>query len=775
MKKRVLATLLSLVMLFSLCTISVMAASSETPSNLTVSDVVAHCHIAAFGQTVDSIELTVSDPSVLNSITADGFMIENASKFVGMIPCAPAVASVEVKDGKLLLTMGGDEFLLYKSDGSEKQGNPLKITYNKDGIQFSFSYADITAENGAIDAMEKKVFNGMNYYSYEPASNEPLPLVVYLHGNALADLQKVALAAVDGLMQPEFQAVHPCYVLAPTSMKNLNHQAGWDEAERAQVRELIQTYIDSGKIDTNRIYITGNSMGAVGTVNMILDDPEPFAAAMPMCGTVFGIADDDAVKASFKENAAKLVGAIPVMIVQAETDPVAQAKHSHVVYDILKELGVDVEAKFYTDEELEPYGVTEFTHAADAMAKYDPALFDWMFKQSKGEQSEIPTKSGLVARADGFYEYYNENGEQVKLDYVKLDDGSLYFFNSKGIGVEIDYTKISEHVIQIFDNTNDSCYIVIGDEKAAIIDGMNGTIDLQKVARFFTDKPLVAVLTHGHGDHTGGVQSFDEVHLNEADFDLYKGMIAGDFRFGMIGYDNYLRDTGSKLDYTLVNLREDIQQANPNMKLIPIADGEVFDLGGISVECIAAPGHTPGSMAMLFREDRVLVTGDAANKYTQVQGYPVEAYLQTLLKLKAREADFDDIYSSHGALLPDGTNTAHMTPNMIDELIKGCESILDGTNKGFSPDPNMPDIPVRWAFEMDATDHRVDGGCGNLMFNINLIRINGKPGTDTPETPDQIPATGDITNLGLWIACAIVSLGAICAVIVSDIRKRVNK
>lgn len=55
------------------------------------------------------------------------------------------------------------------------------------------------------------------------------------------------------------------------------------------------------------------------------------------------------------------------------------------------------------------------------------------------------------------------------------------------------------------------------------------------------------------------------------------------------------------------------------------------------------------------------------------------------------------------------------------------------------------------------------------MFNINLIRINGKPGTDTPETPDQIPATGDITNLGLWIACAIVSLGAICAVIVSDI------
>ena len=107
MKKRVLATLLSLVMLFSLCTTSVMATSSETLSNLTVSDVVAHCHIAAFGQTVDSIELTVSDPSVLNSITADGFMIENASKFVGMhkkyMPATATATASQTRNGGFFL------------------------------------------------------------------------------------------------------------------------------------------------------------------------------------------------------------------------------------------------------------------------------------------------------------------------------------------------------------------------------------------------------------------------------------------------------------------------------------------------------------------------------------------------------------------------------------------------------------------------------------------------------------------------------------------------
>lgn len=685
--------------------------------SVSATNVVANCHIGAFGQAVDSFELSLDNPSVLNSIQADGFTIENASKFVGMIPCAPYVESVEVKDGKLLLKMGGDEFLLYKSDGSQK-GEPLKVTYDKDGIQFSFSYADITADNGAMDDMVEKYFEGMQYFSYEPESSNPLPLVVFLHGGNLAGLQKTALAAVDALVQPEFQAKHPCYVLAPTSMKHLNGAMGWDKEERDQVIALIQSYVSTGKIDANRIYLAGNSMGSGGAINTALENPDLFAAVMPMSGPLRGIAEDKTMQEQFRTQVDGVLN-VPFMLVMAKSDPVANYADGVRMYEIMTEKGANVRTTFYEDDQLVESGVIEYTHAADAMAKYDPSLYEWMFAQAKSASENTLTK-----RDDGFYSYYDKNGQLVKSDYIMMDDGSLYFFNSKGIGVEIDYVKISDHVIQIFDNTNDSAFIVIGDKKAAVIDGMNGTVDLLKIAKFFTDKPLVAVLTHGHGDHTGGVQSFDEVHLNEADFELYASMIAGDFRFKMISYNNYLADTGSTLDYTLVNTREDLMEQNPNLKLIPIEDSEIFDLGGISIECIAAPGHTAGSMAMLIREDRVLVTGDAANKYTQVQGCPVESYLQTLLKLKAREAEYDDIYSSHGALKPDGTNTSHMADTMIDELIEGCESILDGTNEGAVVDPNAP---VRWAYPMGPSG-RADGKCGNFMFNTNLIRVN-EPGT----------------------------------------------
>jgi glyoxylase-like metal-dependent hydrolase (beta-lactamase superfamily II) len=44
-----------------------------------------------------------------------------------------------------------------------------------------------------------------------------------------------------------------------------------------------------------------------------------------------------------------------------------------------------------------------------------------------------------------------------------------------------------------------------------------------------------------------------------------------------------------------------------------IDEGEVIDLcGGIEAVMVAAPGHTPGSVALYLPELRVLITGDAA-------------------------------------------------------------------------------------------------------------------------------------------------------------------
>ena len=330
-------------------------------------------------------------------------------------------------------------------------------------------------------------------------------------------------------------------------------------------------------------------------------------------------------------------------------------------------------------------------------------------------QSSTPT--GLVAREDGFFSFYNEDGTMVTHDYVQTEDQKLYFFNSNGIGAEICYTYLADNIIQVFDNMVDSAFIVVGEEQAAVIDGMNGTMDMAQIASFFTDKPLIALATHGHGDHVGGLQSFDTVYVNANDFQLYSDHSDSSLRFGNLSYDNYKMETGSQLDYTLLNLEEDILTKNDSVNLQAIEDGQIFDLGGTSIECIATPGHTPGSMSMLLGEAGILITGDSANRYTQITGASVESYLATLEKLKARESDYTRIFASHGILKEDGTNTAELSSTVIDELIEGCQGIMDGSNPGVEVAPN---IPNRWAFEMGQFG-RIDGKCGNFMFNSEMI------------------------------------------------------
>lgn len=746
MRKRVFMTMLFLAMILSLCMTTAMAAPPAPPTK--ESDDYS-------GPVIDYPDKKLWFDSTIygGHFSAYQIMKGNGDNTFDID------AFINSKQGEL--TMNRVKYELALIGNGKWAGKEMADYWKSQGV--------IETTHDADDPTHEWITYVPEYMYAKENADKAYPVVFALHGNGN-----------DLFTSQNLGFVHICYdngfiVVTPEA----------ENSDAAYMVENLPVFLDKLEaegcpIDRSRVYVGGMSKGGQTTLSVGLACSGTVAAIAPH-SSVFGMMLEDTsiesllqgqvstMKGSVTQAQLDACGGMPIWLQVGESDmnqlPLAQG-----VIDSLNAwlsmndcptkatatdsniIGITAD-KVYTQKlDGTTYTFAEFYNTDDVKTvvivgieglphwvsySYPQLAWDFMKNYSIVDgkrvytEEKVPAPETLVKRDDGFYSYYDENSQLVKFDYVMMDDGSLYFFNSKGIGVEIDYVKLSDHVIQIFDNTNDSAFIVIGDTQAAVIDGMNGTVDLLKIAKFFTDKPLVAVLTHGHGDHTGGVQSFDEVHLNEADFELYKSMISGDFRFGMIGYDNYLADTGSTLNYTLVNIREDFMDQNPNLKLIPIKDSEIFDLGGVSIECIAAPGHTAGSMAMLIREDRVLVTGDAANKYTQVQGYPVEGYLKTLLKLKAREADYDDIYSSHGALKPDGTNTAHMADTLIDELIEGCQSILDGTNEGVVVDPNAP---VRWAYAMGPSG-RADGKCGNFMFNTQLIRV----GAET-QTPSQIPS-----------------------------------
>lgn len=129
----------------------------------------------------------------------------------------------------------------------------------------------------------------------------------------------------------------------------------------ARVTELLHTYLTSGYIDTDRIYIIGLSMGGMGTFDMICRNPGLFAAAVPICGIV----NPERLKKARIRTA--------VRIFHGDADPVVPVEGSRRAYSALKEAGVRVEY-----EEFPGCGHDSWNPAFNR-----PDFLSWLFRQSK--------------------------------------------------------------------------------------------------------------------------------------------------------------------------------------------------------------------------------------------------------------------------------------------------------------------------------------------------------------------------------------------------------
>ena len=67
------------------------------------------------------------------------------------------------------------------------------------------------------------------------------------------------------------------------------------------------------------------------------------------------------------------------------------------------------------------------------------------------------------------------------------------------------------------------------------------------------------------------------------------------------------------------NLSERIDRKNIvapyRRKFSILSDGDLFELGGLTLKIIACPGHTYGSVMVLIKELRVIISGDCCNPY----------------------------------------------------------------------------------------------------------------------------------------------------------------
>lgn len=187
--------------------------------------------------------------------------------------------------------------------------------------------------------------------------------------------------------------------------------------------------------------------------------------------------------------------------------------------------------------------------------------------------------------------------------------------------------KISRSITRIFGFTGELMYLVEGTKSAALIDTGSGIGSLKAYVEKLTFKPFSIILTHGHVDHAMGAQEFHtSIYLNDADNSVYQEHSKFEFRklyFGITMPDLSIEEG-------------DLIQVH-TAGFFNIKKGDVFDLGDITIEVYEVPGHTPGTIALLIREEKALILGDSCNDFTYLfnQTCPsIASYKQTLLNLK---------------------------------------------------------------------------------------------------------------------------------------------
>lgn len=218
-------------------------------------------------------------------------------------------------------------------------------------------------------------------------------------------------------------------------------------------------------------------------------------------------------------------------------------------------------------------------------------------------------------------------------------------------------------------------YLVVGEEKALLIDTGFGMGSLKKLVETLTDQPVIVVNTHGHPDHGGGNHEFGAVYLHSADRELYETKCA----------DARLEEA----NHWPVEGEVQLQPYQP--ETIPLEDGQVFDLGGRMVDVLHTPGHTEGSISLFDRQTRGLFTGDNTNAHgvfvDNMSPGTVTEYRDSLRRMKA--------------LSPRVLYTGHMpgavAPEQLDRLLACAQKVLDG-EKGTFEEGRMS---TGWKVESD--------------------------------------------------------------------------
>ena len=154
-------------------------------------------------------------------------------------------------------------------------------------------------------------------------------------------------------------------------------------------------------------------------------------------------------------------------------------------------------------------------------------------------------------------------------------------------------------------------YLLVGSEKALLVDSGYGLLDLKGIVAKVTDKPCICICTHGHLDHALGACQFEESYIHSKDFGVYKEHTSSEL-ITTFGKDGLLFKP-PKFIRNNPNYKKMVEQMAQKTyaPLRAIDDIPSFDLGGRIITWRSVVGHTQGTIAIIDEAGGTAFDADA--------------------------------------------------------------------------------------------------------------------------------------------------------------------
>ena len=279
------------------------------------------------------------------------------------------------------------------------------------------------------------------------------------------------------------------------------------------------------------------------------------------------------------------------------------------------------------------------------------------------------------------------------------------------------------------ENSYSICYLVEGKDYALLIDSIIGLGDLKSFCKTLTDKTVRLVNTHAHSDHYGGNFHFNHCWLHHKDIAFFQTGL-GVKKEQLV---DMAKETALPEYRDLIEPDDNFRDWKP-MRVFPLYDGDVFDLGDRKIEVVEAGGHTPGSVVLIDHKTRIAYSGDACNGNTLLEfpnSLPINQYMKNLMHLKEHQGEFDMMYGGHEIF----------DASLLDEAIETVARVIAGTDDRCERTGMMGGTVYYAAEKVKDGYERADGKHFNMSYVPDRIVVPEEKhqviGVD--EDPDKLP------------------------------------